>query len=49
MTIFKSDFEVGMTTYAQKWKTAEICKRNSVGGLYAKEKYQDFGVPPPQG
>ena len=25
MVIGKSDFEGGMATYAQKWKTAEIC------------------------
>ena len=33
MEIDKSDFEGGMDTYAQKWKTAEICKRKSSGGL----------------
>ena len=31
----KSDFKGGMTTYAQKWKTSEICKRKSAGGLQA--------------
>ena len=35
MTIGKSNFEIGMTTYAQKWKRAEIYKRESAGGLYA--------------
>ena len=34
MTIGKSEFEGGMAAYAQKWKTAEICKRNSAGGLH---------------
>ena len=49
ITIGKSDFEGGITTYAQKWKTAEICKRNSAGGLHAENKHQYCGVPPPQG
>ena len=31
MNIGKSYFEGGMTTYAQKCKTAEICKRKSAG------------------
>ena len=38
MTIGKSNFEKGMTTYAQKWKRAEIYKRKSTGGLQAKNK-----------
>ena len=49
MTFEKSDFEGGMTTYAQKWKKAEICKRKSSGGLQAEKKHQDCGTPPPQG
>ena len=32
-TIGKSDFEIEMTNYAQKWKRAEIYKRKSAGGL----------------
>ena len=49
MTIGKSYFEGGMTTYAQKRKTAEICKRKSAGGLHAENKNQDYGDPTPQG
>ena len=49
MTIGKSYFEGGITTYAQKWKTAEICKRKSEGGLHAEKKHRDCGAPPPQG
>ena len=49
MTIGKSDFEGGMTIYAQKWKTAEIYKRKSAGGLHAEMKHQGCGAPPPQG
>ena len=37
MTIGKSNFENG-ATYAQKWKRAEIYKRNSSGWLQAKKK-----------
>ena len=48
MTIGKSYFEGGMTTYAQKWKTAEIYKRKSEGGLNAENKHHDCGAPPPQ-
>ena len=48
MTIGESYFEGGMTTYAQKWKTAEIYKRKSEGGLHAERKHQDCGAPPPQ-
>ena len=47
MTIGKSYFEGGMTTYAQKWKTAEIYKRKSAGGLHTENKHQDCGAPPP--
>ena len=49
ITIGKSDFEVGMTTYEKKWKTAGICKSKSTGGLHAKKKHPDCGSPPPQG
>ena len=49
MTIWKTDFEVGMTTYAQKWNTDEIYKRKSAGGFYAENKHHDCGAPPPQG
>ena len=49
MAIGKSGFEVGMTTYEQKWKTAGICKSKSTGGLHAKKKHPDCGSPPPQG
>ena len=38
-----------MTTYAQKWKRAEIYKRKSAGGLQEKTKKHDCGTPPPQG
>ena len=48
MTIGKSDFEVGMTTYAKKWKIAEIYKRKSAGVFHAEKKHQDCGAPPPQ-
>ena len=49
MIIGESDFERGMTTYAKKWKTAEIYKRKSAGGLHAETKHHDCGAPPPQG
>ena len=49
LTIGKSDFEGGMTTYAQKWKTAEIYKRKSAGGLHTEDKNHYCGAPPPQG
>ena len=49
MTIGKSDFERGMTTYAQKWKTDEIYKRKSAGRLHAEKKHHDCGSPPTQG
>ena len=48
MTIGKSDFEGGMNTYAQKCKTAEICKSKSAGGFNTEKKHQDCGAPPPQ-
>ena len=38
-----------MTTYAQKWKTSEIFKRKSEGGLHAEKKNQDCDAPPHQG
>ena len=38
MTIGKYNFERGMTTYAKKWKRAEIYKRKSAGGLQAENK-----------
>ena len=38
MTIEKSNFEKGMTIYAQKWKKAEIYKCKSAGGLQAEKK-----------
>ena len=37
MTSGKSDFEVGMATCAQKWKTDDICKRNSARRFYAEK------------
>ena len=49
MTIGKSYFERGMTTYAPKWKTAEIYKRKSSGGMYVENKHHDCGAPPLQG
>ena len=49
MTIGKSDFEKGMTAYAQKWKTAEIYKRKSSGGLHAEKKHHYCGATPTQG
>ena len=49
MSIEKSYFEGGMTTCAQKGKTADIYKRKSVGGLHAEKKHQDCGASPPQG
>ena len=49
MTIGKHNFEKGMTTYAKKWKRAEIYKRKSAEGLQAKKKKHDCGTPPPQG
>ena len=48
MTIGKSDFEVGMTNYAQKWKTSEIYQRKSAGGMHAEKNHQDCGTPPPR-
>ena len=38
ITIEKSSFKKDMTTYAKKWKRAEIYKRKSAGGLQAKKK-----------
>ena len=38
MNIGKSNFEKGMTNYAQKWKRAEIYKRSLAGGLQAEKK-----------
>ena len=49
MSSGKSDFEVGMATCAQKWKTAEICKRKSAGRLHAENKQQDCGARPTPG
>ena len=49
MNIRKSYFEGGMTNYSQKWKTAQIYKRKSAGGLHAERKHQDCGAPPSQG
>ena len=49
MSIEKSYFEGGMTTCAQKGKTADKYKRKSVGGLHAENKHQDCGAPPTQG
>ena len=37
-----------MATYAQKWKTSEIYKHKSAGGLQAEKKHHDFGAPPLQ-
>ena len=34
MTIGKSNFEGGVDTCAQKWKTADICKRKLAGRLH---------------
>ena len=33
ITIGKSDFEGGIATYVQKWKTSEICNHKSSGGV----------------
>ena len=49
MTIGKSEFEGGMATCAHKWKTAEICKRESSGRLHAENKKHYCGAPPPPG
>ena len=49
MPIGKSDFEKGMATYAQKWKTDEIYKRKSAEGLQAEKKHHYCGAPQPQG
>ena len=49
ITIGKPYFEGGMTTYAKKWKTAEIHKRKSAGVFHAEKKHQDCGAPPLQG
>ena len=49
MTIGKSDFEIGMNNYAQKWKTAETYKSKSAGGFHVEKKHHDCGAPPPQG
>ena len=49
MTIGESDFEGGITNYAQKWNRAKIYKRKSAGGLHTENKHQDCGSPPPQG
>ena len=38
MTIGKSYFEGGMATCAQKWNTAEICKRKLAGKLHAENQ-----------
>ena len=47
MTIGKSDFEGGVATCAQKWKTDDIRKRKPAGWLHAKKKRQDCGAPSP--
>ena len=49
MTIWKSDFELWVATYVQKWKTADICKRKPEGRLHAEKKQQYCGAPPPPG
>ena len=49
MNIGKSYFERGMTTYAQKWKIAEIYKHKSAGEWQAGKNNHDSGAPPPQG
>ena len=49
MTIGKSDFKGGMITYAQKWKTAEIHKRKSGGGVAHRKEASGFFCPPTQG
>ena len=49
MTIGKKDFEGGVATCAQKFKTADICKRNPEGRLQAEKKKQDCGTLPPPG
>ena len=49
MTIGESYFEGGMTTYAQKWKTAEIYKRKSEGGFQEERGKRDYGAPLSQG
>ena len=38
ITIGKSNLKIGMTTYAQKWKRAEIYKHKSAGGFQEKKK-----------
>ena len=49
MTIGNSDFEGGVATCAQKWKTSDICKQNSSGRLHTEKKQQACGAPPPPG
>ena len=49
MTIGKSDFKKGITTYAQKWKRAETYKRKSEGGFQAKNEIHDYSTTPTQG
>ena len=48
MTIGKSSFKKGMTTYAQKCKRAEIYKCKSAGGLQAKKKNMIFSSHHPK-
>ena len=38
ITIGKSNFEIGMTTYAPKWKRTKIYKLKSAGELQAEKK-----------
>ena len=45
MTIGKSDFEGWIATYAQKWKTSEICKRNSAGVLQKRKEASGLWRP----
>ena len=45
MTIGKSNFEKGMTNYAQKWKRAEIYKRKSAGGVANRKGKKRLWLP----
>ena len=49
MNIGKSDFEGGVATCAQKWKTYDICKFKSAGMLHEENKQHYCGAPPPPG
>ena len=33
----------------KKWKTAEVYKRKSAGGLHTEKNHHDCGAPPTQG